>query len=635
MKKRAWSPFLFFYIFTSSTHTHQEQQLEMNALKQWVTNSSEAVNIRLVRAAPGNGDEEEDDDIIEFNPAFTYPIFGEQEQIYGYKDLAINLEFASGSLASCFSMGYKDKKPDADKIYAKMKDFLPGDIIDNHDLFLQITQRDNKEFKPMGNKVAEYRINHEGYENSAKFDTPRFLEYHRRMQCFAIFFIEGASFIEDTDEKWEARLLFERVTENGEQSYNFVGYCNMYPYFYYPDQIRMRISQFLILPPYQQQGHGNRLYQSLYNDFCSRKEIREMTVEDPNEEFSDLRDKNDMRHLTDMGVFKGVQAPIKNDRIEQVAKTYKLTKRQVARCFELALLKNLDKRNKAQYKAFRLQVKERLFKHNAEALNTLDKSERIEKLHETFLSVEEDYHRLLVKQHMTLSAFGFSAAPSRAPLAPETSSRVLFAGWASFVVENAKGEFEICGVYGQEESDLIAHAKESVDQASSGLVKFYGWESLQGYMSASGDVVGLSRSTSSSTYQPNVLYRNARDVAACGRSKDHLTVVIDKESGKLFQWTAADPVVKPMLAYTTTSSSLVLENVKFDKIWAGEGHLLALAVDGTLYSWGSGRHGQLGHGDLASEPVPKPIESLQGMRIVDAACGGSFTVALSGRYHIF
>jgi histone acetyltransferase 1 len=67
----------------------------------------------------------------------------------------------------------------------------------------------------------------------------------------------------------------------------------------------------------------------------------------------------------------------------------------VARCFELALLKNLDKRNKAQYKAFRLQVKQRLYKHNAEALTTLDKPERIEKLHETFLSVEEDYHRLL------------------------------------------------------------------------------------------------------------------------------------------------------------------------------------------------------------------------------------------------
>ncbi|KAG0380175.1 histone acetyltransferase 1 [Mortierella sp. AD032] len=375
----------------------------MNSLKQWVANSSEAVNIRLVKAVPGGGsdDDDEGEDIIEFNPVFTYPIFGEQEQIFGYKDLMINLEFASGSLTSCFSMGYKEKKPTADKIYATMKDFLPEDIIDNHDLFAQIAQRDYISFKPMGTKVSEYRSNAEGAENSVfefyqcKFDTPRFLEFHKRMQCFAIFFIEGASIIEDTDEKWEIRLLFERVSENGQETYNFVGYCNMYPYFYYPDQIRMRISQFLIMPPYQQQGHGSRLYQSLYTDFCSRKEIREMTVEDPNEEFSDMRDKNDMKHLDSNGVFKDLQAPVKKDRIEQVAATYKLTKRQVARCFELALLRNLDKRNKAQYKAFRLQVKERLYKHNAEALATLDKEDRIEKLHETFLSVEEDYHRLL------------------------------------------------------------------------------------------------------------------------------------------------------------------------------------------------------------------------------------------------
>lgn len=49
-------------------------------------------------------------------------------------------------------------------------------------------------------------------------------------------------------------------------------------------------------------------------------------VEDPNEEFSDLRDKNDMKHLDSKGVFTDLQAPVKKDRIEQVAATYKLTK---------------------------------------------------------------------------------------------------------------------------------------------------------------------------------------------------------------------------------------------------------------------------------------------------------------------
>lgn len=40
------------------------------------------------------------------------------------------------------------------------------DIIDNHDLFTQIAQRDYISFKPMGTKVSEYRSNAEGAENS-------------------------------------------------------------------------------------------------------------------------------------------------------------------------------------------------------------------------------------------------------------------------------------------------------------------------------------------------------------------------------------------------------------------------------------------------------------------------------------
>ncbi|KAG0324399.1 histone acetyltransferase 1 [Podila humilis] len=102
-----------------------------------------------------------------------------------------------------------------------------------------------------------------------------------------------------------------------------------------------------------------------------------------------------MRFLASKKVFAGMHPPVTNSRIDEIAKQYKLTKRQVARCVELTLLKVLDKRDKTRYKAFRLQVKQRLYKHNADALATLDKKERIEKLHETFLSVEEDYHRIL------------------------------------------------------------------------------------------------------------------------------------------------------------------------------------------------------------------------------------------------
>jgi hypothetical protein len=43
----------------------------------------------------------EDESYLDFHPSFTYPIYGEEEKIYGYKDLEIDVcFFFSGSVFS-------------------------------------------------------------------------------------------------------------------------------------------------------------------------------------------------------------------------------------------------------------------------------------------------------------------------------------------------------------------------------------------------------------------------------------------------------------------------------------------------------------------------------------------------------
>ncbi|KAF8937463.1 RCC1 domain-containing protein 1 [Dissophora ornata] len=202
--------------------------------------------------------------------------------------------------------------------------------------------------------------------------------------------------------------------------------------------------------------------------------------------------------------------------------------------------------------------------------------------------------------------------------------------------ENANNLIEICGDSSPEEADLVGILAAEVSSPNSSHSqlshKLYGWESLQGFLAPGGSVVNLCQHTppdASYCDRPgnaHVHFQNAKDVAACGLSTDHLTVAIDALTGQLYHWTDLNPIPQPVFSVSATP---LVNNVKFEKIWAGEAHLLALASNGTLYSWGSGRHGQLGHGDLVSESVPKPIESLQGMRIIDAACGASFSVALS------
>lgn len=49
-------------------------------------------------------------------------------------------------------------------------------------------------------------------------------------------------------------------------------------------------------------------------------------VEDPNDNFADLRDKNDMRMLIDAGAFKGLKAPVADEFVDMARQKYKLTK---------------------------------------------------------------------------------------------------------------------------------------------------------------------------------------------------------------------------------------------------------------------------------------------------------------------
>ncbi|XP_042328583.1 RCC1 domain-containing protein 1 isoform X2 [Sceloporus undulatus] len=58
--------------------------------------------------------------------------------------------------------------------------------------------------------------------------------------------------------------------------------------------------------------------------------------------------------------------------------------------------------------------------------------------------------------------------------------------------------------------------------------------------------------------------------------------------------------------------------------------LLLLADGGGLFSWGGGRHGQLGHGGLESLSEPEPVEALQGLLVEAVAAGGWHSAALTG-----
>lgn len=55
----------------------------------------------------------------------------------------------------------------------------------------------------------------------------------------------------------------------------------------------------------------------------------------------------------------------------------------------------------------------------------------------------------------------------------------------------------------------------------------------------------------------------------------------------------------------------------------------AVARKGELYTWGSGSHGQLGHGDTVEQSHPVEVESLSAIgAVAQVSTGSSFTLAL-------
>lgn len=69
-------------------------------------------------------------------------------------------------------------------------------------------------------------------------------------------------------------------------------------------------------------------------------------------------------------------------------------------------------------------------------------------------------------------------------------------------------------------------------------------------------------------------------------------------------------------------------NIVIDTIACGSGHSVVLSTSGTVYSWGRGDDGRLGHGDNGWKYIPRVVSSLKGMTIEKITCGSYHTVAV-------
>ena len=72
-----------------------------------------------------------------------------------------------------------------------------------------------------------------------------------------------------------------------------------------------------------------------------------------------------------------------------------------------------------------------------------------------------------------------------------------------------------------------------------------------------------------------------------------------------------------------------LLNKQVRHLAAGRDHVLALTKYGTVYSWGYGGDGQLGHGDFQIQTMPTVVKAMQGEGVIDVSCGEKHSLALT------
>jgi histone acetyltransferase 1 len=74
-----------------------------------------------------------------------------------------------------------------------------------------------------------------------------------------------------------ALCRYEKYCLDGNTRYAIAGYATVYEYYAYPDNTRPRISQMLVLPPFQHNGVGVQLLDKIYRYYISQPRVVDIT----------------------------------------------------------------------------------------------------------------------------------------------------------------------------------------------------------------------------------------------------------------------------------------------------------------------------------------------------------------------
>ncbi|KAF2277734.1 acyl-CoA N-acyltransferase [Westerdykella ornata] len=462
-------------------------------IEDWVHDAKECIEINFFR--PSTNAERVNKEPL--HPEFAYSLFGEEESIVGYRDPKITLNYRANDLQVTLDIKSKGKVDLATLLpNAEVKQVDINKVFEEHISTGKIESTTNRDpdalsntWKPPGERLRSFELNGRQYEIwSTSLADLVALQLWKRIQILVLFYVDGASPLElDEDwtyERWTLHLLYEvtPLKDASTSPYTLAGFSTSHRYWILPtlevmratqhlpspppssngdaseqfpprielaqqdeprifkEQVnvlelpsRERISQFLILPHFQGLGLGTRLYQTLFSHYVEAKNIYEIPVEDPNEDFDRMRDYCDILYLRKIPEFNNLtlasslppeklhkKAPIPRDEIlgngtdlTALRHKAKIVPRQFDRMLELHLLSTIppahrsraritrkekaSNENDRRYYFWRLALKARIYRQNADVLDQLkdEPEERVSKLEDAVDSQQAEYEERL------------------------------------------------------------------------------------------------------------------------------------------------------------------------------------------------------------------------------------------------
>ncbi|KNE69424.1 hypothetical protein AMAG_13784 [Allomyces macrogynus ATCC 38327] len=298
---------------------------------------------------------------------------------------------------------------------------------------------------PPGKHVED--VVHDGhvYElYASSFFYPGFRPFFARAKFLARHFLDRDSAavladLDETDERWNFLLLYRQPSTPGAST--FVGLLAACTFFMYPLWLadvaaehryhRRRISQLLVLPPFQRQGLASLLYAAFMALNATSAHALEVAVEATTPAFDDLRDIADLTavlaradpnappliHVPEVEVLplaegdtcararvhRDCARPVNDlclpdvarDRVRGLQLEWKLEPRQAARVWEMAVLAAARDAKVPVPHEFRTLIKQRLFREGKADWVDVPRRERVEMLHRRYVAVVERYARIV------------------------------------------------------------------------------------------------------------------------------------------------------------------------------------------------------------------------------------------------